>query len=269
VRLTPWDLGGLRFGVAFAVACVLWLLGHGRGLPWGRGVVLGLLAGCGFALPSYLGFTMAPAAHGALILSGTLPFLVALGAWLVLDERFGRARLASLALLLAGLGLFGTEAYVHQHAPPGAWRGDLLFLAASAAWAAYTILARRWGPTPMQSVVAVGLSCGLLYVPVFALALPSRLDAAPVAEIVLQALFQGVIAVPIALFLYTKALAILGSGRVTTITALVPGTAAVAAVPLLGEPLGLLSILGLALVCGAVIAGVSRQGLRMAALNPQ
>ena len=167
--------------------------------------------------------------------------------------------MVSLLLLLAGLALFGTEAYGHQQAPPGAWRGDLLFLFASACWAAYTVLARRWAPTPLQSITAVGLWCGVLFLPLWWAALPSHLAGAPVPEILFQAFFQGVVAVLIALWLYTRALGSLGSGRLTTITALVPGTTSVLAVPLLGEPLGTLSFAGLALVCLAVAAGVGRR----------
>ena len=259
VRLTPWDLGALRFSVAFAAAGIMWLSGFGRGLPWRRSLVLAVLAGAGFALPSYFGFSLAPAAHGALISSGTLPMMVAIITWAAFGERWGLARFISLALLLLGFILFGTEAYGHQAAPPGAWRGDLLFLCASTSWAVYTVLARRWAPTPAQSIVAVGLWCGALFLPVWWLALPSRLAAAPMLEVALQAAFQGGVAVLVALWLYTRALGSLGPARLTTITAMVPGTAALLAVPLLGEPLGLLSLAGIALVCAAVAVGVGRR----------
>jgi drug/metabolite transporter (DMT)-like permease len=256
VRLTPWDLGALRFSVAGVVALAMWGFGIGRGFDWRRGVVLAALAGFGFAIPSYLGFTFAPAAHGALVLSGTLPFLVAIGAWLMFHERWSRARQLSLVVLLVGIGLFALEAYGRQQAPPGAWRGDLLFMVAAVAWSSYTIMVRRWAPTPTQSIVAVGLGCAVVYLPVWWVALPSRLVEVPLTEVLLQALFQGVFAVLISLWLYIRALNSLGAGRLTTITALVPGTAAVLAAPLLGEPLGLLSATGLLLVIVAVLVGM-------------
>jgi len=257
VRLTPWDLGGLRYMVAGVAAATLWLAGVGRGLPPRRSFVTGVLAGLCFPLPAYFGFTYAPVAHGAVILSGTLPFLVAIGSWFVFGERWSRARLASFALLLAGVVLLGIEAYV-QGARPGAWRGDLLFGAAAVAWAGYTILARRWGAAPMQAIVSVGLWCSALYLPMWWLALPSHLGTAPLPEALYQALFQGVFATLISLFLFTRAIAIIGTARLTTITALVPGLAALLAIPLLGEHMGPLALTGLALVCGAVALGVRR-----------
>lgn len=254
--LTPWDLGALRFGIAGVAASMLWLAGIGRGLGWRRGIPLAALGGTGFALPSYLGFSLAPTAHGALVLSGTLPFLVAIGTWFAFGERWGRARQVSLVLLLLGFFLFGTEAYWRQHAPPGAWRGDLLFLLGSISWAGYTILARRWRPTAAQAMVAVSFWCGVAYVPVWWAALPSHLADTPMQQLLPQALFQGIVTTLISLPLYTRALDGLGTARLTTVTALVPGTAALLAVPLLDEPLGLLSLLGLALVGVAVAVAV-------------
>ena len=253
--LTPWDLGALRYSFAFVIASGMWALGAGRGLPFGRSFILAMLGGFGFALPSYAGFQFAPASHGGLILSGALPFLVAGMGWLVLREPWGQNRWWSMGLLAAGFILVGIEAYGHGHAPPGAWRGDLLFLCAASSWALYTVLARRWRPTPAQAIVAVGLWCGPFYLPTWWAALPSHLGAASPGELAFQAAYQGVIAVVVSLWLFTRALAILGPSRLAAITALVPGVAAVGAVPLLGEPLGALTLLGLVAVCGAVALG--------------
>ncbi len=255
VRLTPWDLGALRYSVSFVVALVAVLAGYGRGLPWRRSLVTAVLAGFCFPLPSFVGFTFAPAAHGAVILSGTLPFLVAIGMWAVSGERWSRTRLLSLLVLLLGIVLLGIEAFVGG-ARPGAWRGDLLFLVSAIAWAAYTIIARRWRATPWQAVVAVGLWCGVLYLPLWWVVLPSTLGQAPAGEIAYQAVFQGFMATVVALMLFTRALALLGPARLTTITALVPGLAGVLSVPLLGERIGMLDLAGLVLVSLAVALGV-------------
>jgi drug/metabolite transporter (DMT)-like permease len=258
VRLTPWDLGALRHLVSGVIAAGLWLAGVGRGLRIERSFVMGVLAGLAFPLPSYVGFTFAPAAHGAVVLSGTLPFLVGVGTWAVYGERWTRARSLSLVLLLGGMLLLGYEAYV-QGARPGAWRGDLLFLVSSIAWAAYTILARRWRASPGQAVIAVGLWCPALYLPIWAMFLPSTIARAPIGEIVFQAVFQGLVATVVSLVFFTRALAVLGPARLTTITALVPGVAGLLAIPLLGEHMEAAGLTGLGLVCAAVAVGVYRR----------
>ncbi len=255
VRLTPWDLGALRYSVSFVIALTALSLGHGRGLPWKRGLGTAVLAGLLFPLPSYLGFTFAPAAHGAVILSGGLPFFVAIGSWAITGERWNRARVISLLVLLAGMLLIGYEAY-GRGTRPGAWRGDLLFVVSSVAWAAYTLAARSWRSTPWQAVTAVGLWCGSLYLPVWYWLLPSHLGQAPIGEVIYQAVFQGFLAVVVSLMLFIRALALLGPARLTTITALVPGLAGLLAVPILGESVGVLDLAGLALVSLAVALGV-------------
>lgn len=265
VRLTPWDLAALRYSVALPIALVMYAAGPGRGLPWRRSVVVAVVAGLCFPLPAYVGFSYAPAAHAAVILSGTLPFMVAVGLTLLGAERWTRTRLQSLAVLLLGIGLLGYAAYV-QGARPGAWRGDLLFTVAAIAWSTFTILARRWSITPWQVVCTVGIWAGLIYLPIWAIALPSHLSQVPLGAIVFQAVMQGLMVTVVSVILFTRALMLLGPERLSLVTALVPGIAGVLSMPLLGEELGALDFAGLALVCAAVVLGVRGQPILAKAL---
>lgn len=256
-RLTPWDLAALRFAVTLPVGLAAYAIGPARGLPWRRTAVVAIVAGLCFPLPAYLGFGFAPVAHSAVILSGALPFLVAIGLALIGAERFGRAKLASLVVLLLGIVLLGAAAFIGGHRP-GAWRGDLLFLAAAIAWAAFTILARRWALTPWQVVGTCGVWAGLFYLPVWAVALPSHLGQVPLGAVLFQMLVQGLLVTVVSVLLYTRAIALLGPARVSLVTALVPGLAGLLAMPLLGEEIGLLDLAGLGLVSAAVALGVRR-----------
>lgn len=256
VRMTPWDLAFLRFSVAGACAAGFWLAGWGRGLAWPRSLAVGAVGGLVFALLAFNGFALAPAAHAAVLMPGTLPFLVAIGFWLAFGEAWSRVRVVSLALAGAGAVLLGVESYGYANAPAGAWRGDLLFLSASTCWAGFTVLARLWGVTAMQAIVAIGLWGAVLYLPAYALLLPSRLHEVPWEQIGFQAFYQGFVSVVVATLLYTRALQAIGAARLTTVTALTPGLAGLAAVPLLGEHIGVLAITGLGLVCAGVAVGV-------------
>ena len=257
VRLTPWDLLALRYSVATPIAIVAFLAGPGRGVPWRRRVVVVVLAGLCFPIPAFIGFSYAPAAHAAVILSGCMPFFVTFGLILIGAEGWSRSRLPSLALLLLGVALLGDAAFI-QGAQPGAWRGDLLFTVASIAWAAFTILARRWALTPWQVVSTVGIGAGLTYLPVWAVLLPSHLSQVPIGASLFQAVVQGLLVTVVSVLLFTQALILIGAERLSLVTALVPGVAGALAIPFLDESGGLLDLAGLALVTVAVVVGVRR-----------
>jgi drug/metabolite transporter (DMT)-like permease len=253
--LTGWDLAALRHAVAFAVLSPFAAGGSLAAVPWAQSVALALFAGLGFPLCAYAGFSLAPAAHGAVLLPGALPFATALVARLWLGERVGRERALSLGLVAVGIACLAGVGFLDT---PGAWRGDLLFLAGTTSWAVFTLLVRRWGVTAIEATVAVGTVSAPLYLPVWSLFLPSRITQASVGEIAFQGAYQGGLAMVIASLLYTRALVALGPVRLGFFTAVVPALAAVAAWPILGEALGPSAMLGALLVTAGMLHGVLR-----------
>ena len=74
------------------------------------------------------------------------------------------------------------------------------------------------------------------------------LTDAPLSEVLVQALYQGLFAAVLALLFYSRAVALLGAARGAVFAALVPGTAVLLAYPLLGEAPSTREIFGLGLV---------------------
>jgi len=259
---TPSDLVALRFAVAGLIMLPVALFAGRRllaGLAPARMAALVATAGFGWSLAAYGGFAFAPAADGAILMPGTLPVFAALFAWLLLGEPWTPARRLSLALVTAGAVLVGLATLDGQrdgdvHA--GAWRGHLLFLLAAASWGLYTVLARRWRVHPVAATAVVAVGTAALYLPVYWVALPSTLATAPLGAIVFQGLYQGLLAVVVAQIVYTRAVELLGPAETTTVTALVPGTAALLAVPVLGEALEWATLAGLAAVTIGIVVGV-------------
>jgi drug/metabolite transporter (DMT)-like permease len=252
---TPFDLALLRYSGGHLTVLPFVLA---RGLPrvkLGHALALTLAAGFAFPLLAYMGFAVAPAAYGAVMLPGMLPFVAAGLFRLVFHDPFARARTVSLGIAAIGIALLAVDTL---GAYPGAWRGALLFLGAVSAWAVYMVLVRRWRVPAWDATLAIALLSLPLYLPVYLLLLPKNLDAVPWGAILYQAGFQGAFALVLAGYLFTRALAALGAATLTTITSLTPALAALAAWPLLGEALGLAGIAGVALV-GAAIALAVRQ----------
>jgi len=250
---TPWDVAALRYlgGCLGALPLALWL-GWPK-LPPLRLVAIVGTAALGFPILAYHGFAFAPAAHAGVMNAGMLPFLTAALGAIFLGEAWTRQRVLSLGVVACGVALLMLDTF---GAHPGAWRGDLLFLAGASSWAVYTVLIRRWGVSAVQATLSAALWAAPLYLPVWWLFLPSNLGAVPMGAIAWQLVYQGIFAVLVAGFLFTRAVTAIGAPRTTTITALVPAMAALAAWPLLGEPLGVAGLAGVALVSAGMVVGV-------------
>lgn len=253
--LQPVDLALLRYCIpAILLAPIWWRV---RPIPANvdRRVLLAMLIGGGlpFGLLGMVGAQFAPVAHMGALLPGAMPLFVALLAAIVLGERFSVARLAGFMLILLGIAAIGARALLVRD--DGAWRGDLLFLSAAFVWAIYTIAFRRSGMTPWQSSAIICLWSALFVMPLWLLSGPERVLAAPVADLVLQFIMQGIVAGVAGLWLYALAVAGIGPSRAAAIGALVPVLSAVGGAVLLGEFPDLPVMAGVVLtVCGVFLA---------------
>ncbi len=276
--LSPFDIAFLRIvGASFVLMpWALWRarrerrspagfsgsLGGLSPLPLRPTLVLGLFGGLAYAVLAYSGFFFAPAAHGSVLMPGSLPLWASLLSIWLLGDRPPAARVFGLGLILLGDLLVGGASLLGALSGQGTvWKGDLLFMAASSCWATYSVLVRRTGADAVRATMAVTALALLSFVPVFALLtqsglLPTRLGSAPWGEIVFQLLFQGVGSVVISGIAFTRMIQYFGPVRSTMITALVPGLSALGAVWLLGEPMHWNLMLGLALVTAGIAAGV-------------
>ena len=251
--LTGWDVTALRFGVGALIA--LFFLPRVTLPPKKVILLFSVFGGVGYAVTVYAAFRMAPAAHAAVLLPGSLPFATAVIAWLWLRQKPTPKQLIALTLVFIGIALTAADTFSHgAQLTDLQMFGDLLFLCGSSSWAIFTLLLRRYPTTPLTAAVCTTLGSAIMYLPIWWLFLPSTMDQAPFAEVTMQALYQGVLVVFIAMMLYTYAVRCLGGQTVALLMAIVPGLAALAAVPILGELLSLHTIAGLAAVTmGAVI----------------
>ena len=218
-----------------------------------------LTAGFGFPLFAYGGFSYAPAAHGAVLLPGVLPLFTTVLAIMILKERFTLIRGLSLALIAAGIGFMTMDTL---SSTGGVSPGDFHFLSGSISWAVFTVLARHWGIAPLTATSIVSVATMVIYTPVYLAFLPSNLIEASWGEIAFQGLYQGLFAVIIAMIAFTIAVRSLGAATTTMITSIVPGTASVAAIFILDEPVSLIAAVGIA--CVTVGMAVTVAGLRRA-----
>ncbi len=252
--LTGWDVTALRFGVGALIA--LFFLPRVSLPPYRVILLFSAFGGVGYAVAVYIGFRMAPAAHAAVLLPGALPFTTAMIAWIWLRQTPSATQRIALILVFSGIALTAADTFSHgAHLTGSQMLGDLLFLCGSSLWAVFTLLLRRYPMSPLTAAVSTTLGSAILYLPVWWLFLPSTMSRAPPAEIAMQAIYQGVLVVFVAMLLYTYAVRSLGAQTVVLLMAIVPGLAALSAVPLLGEPISLYTLAGLAAVTTGAVYG--------------
>ena len=260
--LTPYDMAAIRF-VFSGIVCLPFVLTRWRRLKWQRLAVLAAFGGMSYGLFVYSGFSLAPTAHAGILVNGGIPFATALIAWFILGHRPGIR--SEFALLVAGLGivLIGIHSFGQfSGAPAHQWVGDVFFLLAAICYASFGLLLKHWHVSPLEATIGVAVISMVCYTPVYLLFLPKAITTVPLSFILLQGVYQGILAASIAGLLFAYAIHNIGTQRATLMLAMVPGISAVAAVPLLRESLDAVTIAGVVLVTIGAILGATHQSAK-------
>jgi drug/metabolite transporter (DMT)-like permease len=194
-----------------------------------------IIAGTGapYALVAAIGLRFAPAYDGGALNPGCMPLFVALLAALVLREKLSTAQKLGLLPILAGaLIIVGWHAAAWS---PARIFGDALFLLAAFFTACFTVVMRQAELDPLHVAALVSTGSLVIYRPIYLALCGTRLARLPLAEITVQAIFQGVLVTIVSLLLYGRAVAILGASGGAAFGALVPALSALLAIPLLDE----------------------------------
>jgi drug/metabolite transporter (DMT)-like permease len=220
--------------------------GNLGGVGWRRGIALTAFGGLPLVLLSYFGYLFVPLGHGAVI----QPSCAALGglilARVVLKEALPLRRVAGALAIVLGLGVIGAEALRTMGA--NGIVGDLLFVAAGSFFAIFGVLLRQWRIAPVHAA-AVTSVVSLAGVPLLLLSFDSLL-AAGFFENLLQAVVQGAFAGAGAIYLFTRAVVLLGVGRAALYPSLVPPFTLLIGYLALGEVPSVSQLVGLVIVVG-------------------
>jgi drug/metabolite transporter (DMT)-like permease len=227
------DMAALRFSIGGLVMLPV-LLRHGfAGVRLRGAAALAFCGGLGFVLCAYAGLMLAPASHGTVLVHGALPLFTFVLTWRASPARAGGRHAVGLLAIVLGIAAMACDSIA-----AGLSRqllGDAALLLASVCWAAYGVLARRQGLAPAHTAAIVAVLSMACYLPVYA-ALPGKaILLAGWREVLLQAVFQGVLLGAVSAFVYARAVAALGAQATALFTAAVPCVTTAAAFLMLGE----------------------------------
>jgi drug/metabolite transporter (DMT)-like permease len=197
-----------------------------------------------------VGLSRTTVAHGAVI-SAMSPILVMIGASLSGQEHLSRRKLAGVVVALCGVA--GLQLGKAQ-AGRASMAGDLLLLASSMAFAAFTVFGKRtmarFGSLAVNLFAYTGGAVLLLPLAIWELSRHdvSQASGAAWLGIVYMAIFPGIAGY----LIYSHALRYLPATRVSSVTYLQPVLATLLAIAVLGERPGPGFVVGGALVLGGL-----------------
>lgn len=251
IGFSPADLAMHRYfwtGLLLIPTIVRGGIGDLGGIGWGRGFVMCVLSGPPQALLAYIGFTLTPLGHGATIQPACAALFGLALASLILRERLTVQRIAGAVAIVIGLMAFGFESLTsigHEGV-----LGDLAFCAAGIAWAIFGTLLRLWQVPGTRAIAAVGALSIVVFAPLYWVFIGgANIVRFSFGENLLQAVVQGLFAGLLPIYLFARAVSLLGAGRAATFPALVPpftliiGFVALGAVPSMPQLIGLVIVL--------------------------
>ena len=249
IGMSPADLAFHRFfwsGVVLLPLVMRDGIADLNGIGWGRGIALTIFGGPGLAIISYSGFLLVPLGHGGVIQPSCAAVGGLLLAALVLKEKLPMSRMVGAAVIVGGLLVIGGEALatigVHGLV------GDLMFMVAGFFFGTFGMLLRLWRMAPTRATAIVSaVSLGII--PIYwALHGIEQMLALGWRENLLQAVMQGILAGPGAIYLFARAVVLLGAGRAAVFPSLVPGFTLLIGFLALGIVPSLFQLLGFAIV---------------------
>lgn len=250
VGFSPADLAFDRFfwsGLLLVPVVLRQGIADLGGVGWGRGIVMSVLAGPPQAMMAYTGFILVPLGHGTTI----QPACAALGGLILasamLGERASATRIIGGGIIVLGLVVFGVESLetIGRHGIGG----DLLFVMAGLFWAAFGILLRQWRVSGVHAAVVVSAVSVIVFAPLHAIFIGyGGLLRISLTENLIQIVIQGVCAGALPIYLFARAVILLGAGRASTFPALVPGFSLIIGYLALGIVPSIAQVVGLVIV---------------------
>jgi drug/metabolite transporter (DMT)-like permease len=250
VGFTPADLAFHRFFwsglLLIPVAFRDGLINLG-GIGWGRGLVMSVLSGPPQAIIAYTGFMLVPLGHGTTIQPACAALFGLILASAMLHERATIPRIFGGGVIIAGLMVFGAESLT-TIGREGVG-GDLLFVTAGFFWALFGTLLRYYRMSGTRAVAMVGVLSVAIYAPLYAILIGfESIRHMSLAENLVQVVVQGILAGVLPIYLFARAVMLIGAGRAATFPALVPGFALIIGYLALGVIPSVPQLIGFALV---------------------
>lgn len=122
---------------------------------------------------------------------------------MICGDKIGAARLAGLVITAAGIVFF-------TRTGEAITTGQLILIATGTMWAVYALIVRRAAIPALNATAVVAVGSAAFYLLVYLAVLPKQLLIAPVADVLIQAGFQGILVSVVAIYAFNRSAELLG-----------------------------------------------------------
>lgn len=244
-ELLSYDVIAIRYITCALVVLPFWWFKYRFTLFQPKLIMLSIIGGFAYALFVFKGFELTPASQAAVILPGLMPVLIIVLSVFINKQSHPVAKWLGTAVITLGVGILFWQEFSSQGQLS---LGHVTMAAAALCWALFTVLLNRWKVSPWQATVSLSVITCLLYMPIYLAFLPKNISINLWQDILLQGVYQGVLAATIQLLLYTKAVQLIGAAGMGSMMAIVPILAGLSALFVFEEPLKPALIVAMVLV---------------------
>ncbi len=232
--LTNLDIMVLRFGTACCLTLpfvfVFYRISDLRHLFHPKTILVGLACGVPYVWLCFIGLEMSVAANAGVVINGSLPIFTLLIMWLISRKLPNKMQLFGILLIVCGnIIILANDQASHP-------LSYLLLLSAGCLFSIYASYAKFWQINAKKLILVAPTANFILILPIWLLS-DTHIGTAPWEEIILQALYQGILVSIFVLWLMSFALAHISSYALSFIMAFVPIIGAFLAFLFLEEPL--------------------------------
>ena len=251
-NLTIFDLAALRYGISGIIVLPIVLYYQPwKTIPIFKIFILSILLGPVYMMFVFGGFVYAPASHSGVFMNGSLPLMTMLISYIWLKEKTSLLQLLGIVLILSGavfIVIDGTNLNIAK-----SWLGDILFVIAGIFFSGYMVVSKAWKIKITELFLSSSLVNCIIYMPIWYFLLPKTIFQVSNTELVIQALYQGIVPTLIGLILVMVAVRNIGSSSTSAFLAGVPGLATILSMIFLNEYLGIYGWLGLLLLTPGIL----------------
>lgn len=246
--LSAFDITAIRFLVAGGILLPFWIP-HCRRYGWRhhlRSIQMAGMMGAPYVAIVLHGIHYSSVAHASMMQAMSV-ISTYICSYFLLRQKPKFIQVIGVSISVGGICWILLEGLWTVNIPD-AWLGHLLLVAGGTLWGLYITCVKAWRLPALQAATEVAVWSLFLYVPLYFIFSPTTFLSAPLFDIGLQALYQGVFASIVALITFNKSIHLLGPTKASAFIPLIPALSTLLAIPLLGEHPSTMAWTGIAMI---------------------